>query len=75
MNRNLLLESCIRIKNLDEFKPFREWLTSELDGEMNVLVSATDEVVLRLAQGSARRLRSILDLLDAAAKQLDKGRP
>lgn len=75
MSTQKLFESVVRIRNLDEFKPFREWLSERLDANVTLLVGAADETQMRQIQGAVRVYQQVIDLIEGSAKSLDKGRP
>ena len=54
-------------KRLCREPKLKEWLQSKFDEQVKVLLAAED---VRAAQGQAKLLKSMMDLLDAAKKQL-----
>lgn len=47
---------------------FREWLVEQLSAKHKVLIAANDVELLRITQGEARLLQSLVNRLDQAAK-------
>jgi late competence protein required for DNA uptake (superfamily II DNA/RNA helicase) len=54
-------------KRLCREPKLKEWLQFKLDQQVQVLISAED---VRAAQGQAKLLKSMMDLLDAAKAKL-----
>jgi hypothetical protein len=52
------------IRGMPQLKPFLDWLHEKQDRDMGQLVSANDEIVLRLAQGAVRKGKEILDAIE-----------
>lgn len=69
-----LAECLLKIKNLNEFKPFREMLVTELDLIKEQLVTQADEKALRNAQGRAQATKAFIELIDDAEKLVDQAR-
>lgn len=69
-----LLECLIRLRNLDEFKAFREYLQTEMQQHVDRLTMSNDDRQMVLAQGSVRVLRELTDLIEQSASLLDKER-
>lgn len=64
MDKNAEFELFMRLCREPKLK---EWLQFKLDSEVQVLMQAED---VRAAQGKARLLKSMIDLLDAAKAKL-----
>lgn len=69
-----LAECLLKIKNLNEFRPFREMLDTELNLIKEQLVTQADEKALRNAQGRAQATKAFIDLIDNAEKLVDQSR-
>lgn len=69
-----LLEALVRIRNLDEFKAFREHLDSEMTKHTDRMTMSNDDRQMVLAQGSVRVLRELTELIGQSAKLLDNER-
>lgn len=69
-----LFESCYRLQTLPELAPFRAWLAAELQKETELLIGASEDRVMHLAQGAVRKLGMILDLIENSGKNLEKRR-
>lgn len=69
-----LAECLLKIKNLNEFKPFREMLESETNQLKDQLVTQADDKALRNLQGRAQALTSLIELVDDAEKLVDQAR-
>lgn len=69
-----LAECLLKIKNLTEFKPFREQLEADLQGIKDALVTQADEKALRNMQGRAQALTSLLEMIDDAEKLVEQSR-
>lgn len=67
-----LLECLVRIKNLNEFKAFREYLEAERKYDMAVLAGANEDRVMHLSQGAYRRTDMIIDLIEQSPMLLEK---
>lgn len=69
-----LNESLIRIRNLDEFAPFRSWLAAELKSEFDQLAAAVDDRTMRQVQGAVRKLEQLTKLIEESPRALEKSR-
>lgn len=69
-----LAECLLKIKNLNEFQPFREMLVEELNLIKEQLVTQADEKALRNAQGRAQATKSFIELIDNAEKLVEQAR-
>lgn len=65
------LYECARRLCGPEFKPFTQWLASELADVTDRLIAAPDTHVARL-QGDALRIKRILDLIGSSSDVLNK---
>jgi len=69
-----LLESLVRIKNLNEFAAFRKYLEEEKAYDMAIMAGTNDDRVMHLAQGAYRRITMLIEAIEAAPKLLEKDR-
>lgn len=69
-----LVECLLRIRNLPEFSAFRTYLEEEQKRVDLMLRNLNDDRSLHIAQGEARRLESILNLIEQSPALLDKER-
>lgn len=75
MNNNLerpLLEALLKINNLNDFKPFREYLAGQLEMHKTRLVFMADDRQVHNLQGRAQALKELMDLIEGAPAALDK---
>lgn len=69
-----LLECTLKIRNLDEFAAFREYLKQEEKAAMKVLAGSRDDRMMYNAQGSYQTLIAIQELIEQSPGLLDKER-
>lgn len=67
-----LLESLLKINNLNEFLAFREHLAVTLDEYKTRLVHMADDRQVHNLQGRAQALKELIDLIGSAPAALDK---
>ena len=73
--RNPLFECLIRIRNLPEFAPFRELLASELKAETSRMLGLAEPKDMWRAQGAARAITKLQNLIENANSILEKKGP
>jgi len=71
---NGLPEVLIRLRNLDEFEPFRKWLEEEKSQALKVLVSSQEDRRMYAAQGAYNQIERLQNLINGADALLDKRR-
>ena len=69
-----LLECLLKIRNLNEFSPFRDYLETELRETMMTMINCNDDRQMHCHQGAVRKLTALHDLIDGAPGLLDKER-
>jgi hypothetical protein len=69
-----LAECLLKIKNLTEFQPLREYLVADLQGIKDSLVTQADDKALRNMQGRAQALTNLIDMIDDAERLVDLSR-
>ena len=69
-----LLECLMRVRNLDEFRPLREYLATENEKHTNFLIGCNEDRPMHVAQGMLRATKGLTDLIDSAPVLLDKER-
>lgn len=69
-----LIECLLRIRNLQEFSAFKAYLEEEQRKVDLMLRNLNDDRSIHIAQGEARRLESILNLIEQSNVLLDKER-
>lgn len=69
-----LAECLLKIRNLNEFAPFREMLDTESNMLKDQLVTQADDRALRNLQGRAQAITSLIDLIGDAEKLVDQQR-
>ena len=69
-----LLESLLRIRNLTELAAFKGYLQEELTKVDGMIRNSNDDRMTHQMQGDARRLESLLKLIEDSASYLEKGR-
>jgi hypothetical protein len=69
-----LAECLLKIRNLNEFEPFREMLAEEANLLKDQLVTQADDRALRNLQGRAQAITSLIDLIGDAEKLVDQQR-
>ncbi len=69
-----LAECLLKIRNLNEFEPFREMLATEANLLKDQLVTQADDRALRNLQGRAQAMTSLIDLIGDAEKLVDQQR-
>jgi hypothetical protein len=67
-----LLESLLKINNLNEFLAFREYLAATLEEYKTRLVHMADDRQVHNLQGRAQALKELIDLIGSAPAALDK---
>ena len=70
-----LIESLLRIRNLPEFTAFKAYLGEEQKKVDGMLRNSNDDRMTHQLQGDARRLDSLLNLIEDSAKVLEKTHP
>ena len=69
-----LLESLIRIRNLNEFTAFKDHLAEQVQQAMKTLAGANDDRMMHKAQGAYQALQALQDLIEGSPELLDKER-
>lgn len=69
-----LVSNLLSLNGLDEFKPFRDYLESQLVQWMGLLMSATDKDAMLRAQGRCQAYADLKELLGKAPALADKMR-
>ena len=67
-----LVETCLRLNNLNEFKPFREYLDTELQRVTSALIECQDDRQVAVLQGEARALKDIKMLIERSPDEADR---
>jgi len=70
-----LHRTLLMVRNLPELAPFREFLKRELHSETDMMVGLSDQVGMWRAQGGARVLSKLIEMIEDSAKVLEKQRP
>lgn len=75
MDTRDLYVSALKIRNLDEFQPFRAWLDGQQQEALRVLSSAKDPNIMFAAQGAYGAITRMKELIEASPGLLEKQRP
>lgn len=67
-----LAECLLKVRNLDEFKPLREYLDAEEAKHMAFLMTTNEDRPMHVAQGMLRALNALTNLIQEAPSLLDK---
>lgn len=70
-----LLDNFIRLRNQPEFAPFREHLNTEIKEATEACIGLNEDKAIYRAQGAARKLTALKDLIDASVKMRDQKKP
>lgn len=70
-----LLECAMKLRNLDEFRPLRDFLASEASKHDLFLRNTNQDRPLAVAQGMSRAIHDLIDFIDSAPAELEKERP
>jgi hypothetical protein len=62
----------MRVRNLEEFRPLREYLDAEQAKHMAFLMTTNEDRPMHVAQGMLRALSALTDLIEQAPSLLDK---
>ena len=68
-----LAECLMRLRNLDENKPLRDYLAAENAKHMAFLIGCNEDRPMHVAQGMIRATKGLTDLIEQAPSLLDKG--
>lgn len=69
-----LLECLMRVRNLDEFKPLRDYLAAENTKHTGFLIGCNEDRPMHVCQGMLRATTALTNLIDNSPELLDKER-
>ena len=69
-----LTEGLLKIRNLNDFKGFRDWLDKKEKELNNSLRDLNEDTPIRLAQGKARFLKELKDLIETSQEVLERNK-
>lgn len=67
-----LYEALLRLRNMPEMAPFRDYLKSEEAKAVDAMIGMNEDRPMYRAQGAVRQLRLLQILIEDAAKVRDK---
>lgn len=67
-----LLECLLRLRNLDEFKPLREYLQTEAATHMAFLMNTNEDRPMHVAQGMLRAVDKLQNLIEVSPTLLEQ---